>query len=332
MRLLLLIALVALSGCRVFGPDVDSSLSVTLEVPGSFEPVPFPSHNPWSEAKTRLGRRLFFDTRLSGDGTVSCASCHEPDLAFADGLPVSVGVGGRMVIRNSPGLVNIAYETLFFRDGGVFTLEAQALAPLESPLEMDMDLGRLVTFLKEDAEYAAAFETAFGTEPSLGNLTQALATYQRTIRTGGSRYDDYLAGRTDALTASERRGLQLFEENTCTTCHNGFLLTNHAFENNGTAIAPADSGRARITGLAEDYGRFKVPSLRNVARTAPYMHDGSLATLADVLRQYRDGGTGVRNQHPAIRPLPLTDADLRDLEAFLRALDDTITLEGPQHD
>ncbi len=336
-----LAALVLLAtGCGLTDPDDLSGPESALAVPPSFPPVPFPAHNPYSADKARLGRKLFFDPRLSADGAVSCASCHLPGLAFSDGVAVSRGVHGRTGTRNSPDLVNVAWETTLFRDGGVFTLEAQVIAPLESFVEMDRDVHEVVRWLATDPAYAAEFQRVYGGPPTVQSFTGAIATYERTIRSGGSPYDDFLAGNTTALSAAEQNGLRLFTESGCATCHSGPLLSNGGFENNGLAIANADSGRARITLSPEDYGKFKVPSLRNVALTAPYMRDGRMATLREVLEHYRAGGDGagadgsftpLRNQSPLIRPLPLTDADLADLEDFLHTLTDREILEGPQN-
>ena len=321
--------LVSLTGCEILGPEPNESGALSIAVPTGFEPIPVPAHNPLTVEKVDLGERLFFDPVLSRDGTVSCASCHLPELAFADPRPLSIGVDGRTGLRNSPGLANIAYQRLFFWDGGSLTLENQILAPLTDPNEMDADLDTVLFRLLSDPSYVDDFENAFGEGPSLQTLTQAIASFERTIRSGGSRYDTYLAGNDDVLGENEKRGLALFEgKANCASCHNGFLFTSFAFENNGLAFARADSGRARITLDPDDFGKFKVPSLRNVAVTEPYMHDGRLATLHDVLEHYNSGGMGSRGQHPDIRPLDLTSQEINDIVAFLRTLTDDSILAG----
>ena len=328
-RLLLLALALLMAGCEILGTDAEPEAPVRLDVPPGFAPVPEPAHNPITAAKVTLGEQLFFDPILSRDRTVSCGSCHLPDLAFSDPRPVSLGIEGRSGIRNSPSLVNIAYQNLFFWDGGALTLENQVFGPLEDANEMDADLAEILERLSADPAYRQAFDRAFDEPPSLRGLTQALAAYQRTIRSGGSRYDRYQAGAEAALTAAEKRGLTLFESKArCATCHNGFLLSNRAFENNGLAFANADSGRARITQQPEDFGKFKVPSLRNVALTAPYMHDGRLPTLEAVIEHYDQGGTDARGQHPVIRPLNLSKADKADLLAFLESLTDAAIRTG----
>ena len=323
--LLLVTATFSAAGCELIEtagePDgVENHLSV----PSGFPSVPWPAHNPITRAKVDLGQRLFTDAGLSSDGTVSCQSCHLPEAGFAEHVPVSIGVDGRSGIRNSPSLVNVAYQNLFFWDGGALSLENQVFGPLESEDEMNANLGDVLDYLTADSSYVQAFERAFRRPPDLAGLTQALASFQRTIRSGGSRYDTYLSGQTGALSESERRGLNLFEgKANCTTCHSGFLISDRSFRNNGLAVISSDSGRARITTLAEDYGRFKVPSLRNVDITAPYMHDGRFQSLMEVVDHYDAGGSETRQQDAAIQPLHLTAQEKADLAAFLRSLSDT---------
>lgn len=324
MRSYWLIALFAVGvlGCDMLDASTETP-AVTLRAAPGFPAVPVPEHNPITAEKVALGERLFFDPILSRDRTVSCASCHDPDLAFADPRALSVGVEGRVGARNSPSLVNVAYQRLFFWDGGSRSLEGQVLGPLEDANEMDISLDTVLTRLRQEASYAQEFEEVFGEGPTIPTLTQAVAAFQRTLLSGGSPYDRFLHDDPAALTSAQQRGLVLFEGKAgCFTCHNGVRLTDDSFRNNGLAFANADSGRARITFQAADFGAFKVPSLRNVALTAPYMHDGRLATLATVVAHYNQGGTGARNQDAAIQPLALTAEEQADLVAFLQALTD----------
>lgn len=324
-----LLLLVALTGCELIGPGETDPDVVQLSVPDGFEPIPVPVHNPLTPEKIELGERLFFDPVLSRDGSVSCASCHFPELAFADPRPLSVGVDGRTGLRNSPALANIAYQQLFFWDGGALTLENQIFGPLTDPNEMDADLDTILFRLQNDPSYATDFENAFGEGPTLQTLTQAIASFERTMRSGGSRYDSYVSGSTNALTESEQRGLELFQEKAnCASCHRGFLFTSMEFRNNGLTVARADSGRARITLDSDDFAKFKVPSLRNVAVTGPYMHDGRLESLEDVLEHYNNGGANVRGQDPDIRPLDLSSQEIDDIIAFLGTLTDVKVLAG----
>ena len=293
--------------------------------------MPIPSHNPLSEEKVALGERLFFDPDLSEDRSLSCASCHFENAAFADPRPLSPGVHGRLGIRNSPSLVNVGYVNLLFWDGGALTLEAQALGPIEADFEMNMNLGDLIHRLESDESYLRQFERVFGQRPSVPTVTQALASFQRTIRSGGSRFDRFKAGESSALNETELRGMALFNgKANCASCHGGFLFTNQSFENNGIEPAGTDSGRARITLDPHDYLSFRVPSLRNVEKTAPYMHDGRFETLDEVVDHYHRGGTGVRNQSSLIEPLHMTEGEKDDLIAFLKTLTDDVILTGLQ--
>lgn len=325
---LALVCMAAFTGCDagLASEDADAEraayVAELLAVPPGFATPPVPAHNPVTPEKAALGERLFFDTILSRDRTVSCATCHEPRRAFTDGLARSLGVEGRTTLRNSPSLVGVAYLRDLFWDGGAISLEQQALGPLEEPTEMDANLAELLERLRADASYAADFEAAFGEGPSVQTLTFALATFQRTLLPTGSRYDRHRASEPGALAESERRGLAVFERSGCASCHAGPMLTTSAFEHNGLAATPADSGRARITHSPSDVGVFRVPSLRNVALTAPYMHDGRFADLEQVVRHYDAGGVGHANQSARVRPLGLTAAERADLVAFLEALSD----------
>jgi cytochrome c peroxidase len=281
-----------------------------------------PPQNPLRADRVALGERLFFDPALSRDGTVACASCHLPSVAFADPRPLSLGVEGRAGLRNSPSLLNVAYRTSFFWDGGALFLESQALVPLEDEREMDHPVETVVEQLAADPAYAALFAEAFdGEGPSVRTLTYALGAYQRTLVSAPVALDRYRAGDTDALPADARRGLALFEQH-CQRCHAGPLLTTEGFENNGVTVTEADPGRERITHDAAERGTFRVPSLRGVARTAPYFHDGRHETLEAVVLHYDRGGDGTPGQSAAVRPLRLSPAERADLVAFLRTLDD----------
>jgi cytochrome c peroxidase len=296
----------------------------TVDVPEDFPALPVPTDNALTADRVSLGKRLFFDTQLSRTREVSCASCHLPDHAFADPRQFSIGVDGNVGTRNAPALVNLAYNTSFFWDGGAPTLEQQAIAPIINPLEMDMKIGDVVDRLAQDASYVDAFARAYDSPPSPGTLTRALAAFERTLVSGNSRYDRFQRGDRSALSAAEQRGMAiaLGERGECFHCHVGFNFTNNSFRNNGLYERYTDIGRARVTELDSDIGKFKVPTLRNVALTAPYMHDGSLPTLEDVVDHYSSGGFVSETVDPAIRPLDLTSDEKHDLVAFLRALTD----------
>ncbi len=316
------------AGCEIIGPDGPGG-GLIVQAPPGYGPVPIPAHNQLSIQKVELGEQLFFDPALSRDGTISCASCHLPDRAFSDVTPVSSGVEGRKGRRNSPGLVNVAYAPLLFWDGGSFALENQVVAPLEDPNEMDAELEDVLRTLNADAAYRQRFEEVFGDSVTVRTFTQAIAAFQRTIVGSGAPFDEYIAGDRSALSAAARRGLELFEGRAgCRNCHAGVRFTDDSFRNNGLAFASADSGRARITLRAEDFARFRVPSLRNVGLTAPYMHDGRLASLESVVDHYAAGGSGSRGQDNLIQPIDLTQQERDDLVAFLHALTDVEVRSG----
>lgn len=294
---------------------------------------PAPADSPLTPETIALGNHLFFDKRLSRTNEVACGSCHVQEHAFADPRRFSVGVEGRLGTRNAPALVNLAWSGSFFWDGGVDTLERQAMGPIMASFEMDLSLDDATARVASDARYQEQFMRAYGAAPSPGLLVRALASFVRSLVSRSSRWDDFQRGDHHALTAAEQRGRAVFfgEKAECFHCHDGPDLTNDRFANNGTYSDGGDVGRERVTGAVFDRGRFKVPTLRNVAVTAPYMHDGSIATLEDVVRHYVQGGNGHPTTDPNVHPLDLTAADQADLVAFLRALTDEAFLHTPAH-
>lgn len=280
-----------------------------------------PEDNPLTPEKIELGRRLFFDKLLSADRTISCASCHKPELAFTDGLVVPVGVGHRQGTRNAPALINRAYGKSFFWDGRAETLENQALQPIQNPVEMNLTLDELTGRLKTDTAYAAEFQRVFGDGITSTNVARALASFIRTLRSGDSPFDKFQNGEQAALSPEARRGLELFRgKANCVACHVGPNFTDEQFHNTGISWGKGDLGRYHVTGKEADRGAFKTPSLREVARTAPYMHDGSLATLEAVIEFYNRGGNKNPHLDEEIRPLKLSPQERQDLISFLRTL------------
>ncbi|MCW5982899.1 MAG: c-type cytochrome [Bryobacteraceae bacterium] len=277
--------------------------------------VPAPETNPLSPETAALGRALFFDPALSRDGAISCAGCHDPARAFTDDKPLAVGVEGRKGTRRAPALLNRAYGRAFFWDGRALTLEDQVLKPIENPVEMDLPLEEALRRLKASGKYPPLDEAL---------LAAALSTYVRTILAGDSPYDRYVAGDRSALDAEQLAGLRLFRGKAgCGACHLGPNLTDERFHNTGAGWKDGtfpDLGRFAVTGREEDRGAFKTPTLREAARRAPYMHDGSLATLEDVIEHYDKGGAANPALDPEMRPLHLTAEEKRALAAFLRAL------------
>lgn len=294
-------------------------------VPLGLSAIPSPpDDNRTTPERVRLGRKLFFDPRLSADGTVACASCHDPDRAFASAAPRAVGIKGHTSNRNAPSLLNRAYGKSFFWDGRSKSLEEQALEPIVNPLEMGSSLSDVVARLDADVEYRAAFDAAYPGGVTAENVGRALAAFERVLLSGNSRVDRFQAGDFGALGESERIGLWLFESRgQCWRCHRGPNYTDEKFHNTGVAAlqAEADAGRRAATRDEADRGRFKTPSLRDVSRTAPYMHDGSLGTLREVVEYYNRGAGKSRGLDPAIKPLGLSSEEIEHLVEFLKALE-----------
>lgn len=295
--------------------------------------MPVPADNPLRREVVALGRTLFMDPILSADRSIACASCHRPDGGFTSPRTTSVGVYGRHGKRNVPAIINRGYGHAFFWDGRIETLEAQVLQPIIARDEMDLTLAEAVERLKSSPVHAGRFRAVFGRPVNETDLGRALASYVRTIRSEGSAFDRFAAGDSTALTPLERRGLDLFQgQARCVRCHTGTNLTDELMHNTGVAWADGefrDGGRALVTGVDGDRGAFKTPTLREVARTAPYMHDGSLATLAEVVQFYSDGGRANPNLDSRITRLDLSDGERAALVAFLKALTGTIQ-EGPR--
>lgn len=285
-----------------------------LDIPlglDSFMPVP--EANPLTLEEVALGRRLFSDRRLSRDATISCATCHDPEKSFTDARPTSVGVSGRRGERRVPAIVNRGYGKSFFWDGRIATLEEQVLQPIVSPAEMDLSVEEALTRVR----------SAY-TELTRDGLARALASYVRTILAGGSPYDRYIAGDQTALSEAARQGLRIFRrKGNCVSCHVGPNLTDEAYHNTGIAWREGrfrDTGRFLVSKREQDMGAFKTPTLRQVAARAPYMHDGSLATLEEVVNYYDRGGNPSAHLDPELQPLHLSAEEKAALVAFLRSL------------
>ncbi|TNE26719.1 MAG: cytochrome-c peroxidase [Bacteroidetes bacterium] len=296
-----------------------------LEVPRHFPSVPFPEDNTYSDIRFELGKKLFFDPMLSIDSTISCGSCHKAEFAMADAFAISPGVEGRLGHRNAPSLLNVAYQPYFMTEGGLPTLEMQVLAPVQEHTEMDFNIVLIAERMNTSNTYVEMSQEAYGREPDPFVITRALANYERTFISGSSRYDTYrFYGNSGALSPSEKRGLSLFrsEKTQCSVCHSGLFFTSYEFENNGLDSVYSDIGRMRLTGDSADEALFKIPSLRNVEYSAPYMHDGRFATLEEVVEHYNSGGANHPHKSERVRPLNLTQQERIDLVAFLRSLSD----------
>lgn len=294
--------------------------NVELEIPVGLKPLKIPADNPLTEAKIELGRQLYFDPRLSGNNKVSCSSCHDPKFGWADPKDRSVGVPGERLGRHSPTIINAGYQRFQFWDGRAGSLEEQALGPIQSPVEMNMDLAVLTKKLNAIPGYRSQFNEVFGTDVTAENIGKAIASFERTVLSGNSPYDRYKAGDENALSAGALRGRKLFfGKANCSACHAGANFTDNGFHNIGVSIDldEPDLGREAISKLSGDRGSFKTPTLRDIARTSPYMHDGSLATLEEVVEHYNKGGIDNPQLDEEIYTLNLTDQEKKDLVLFL---------------
>ncbi len=304
-----------------------------VSVPRGLEPVPVPDDNPMTVEKVALGRQLYFDTRLSRDNTVSCATCHDPKRGWTDQAPVSTGIGGQKGKRSAPTVINASYNLFQFWDGRAASLEEQAVGPIANPVEMGETHEVVVSKLSAIPGYREQFKRLFGTDVTIDGIGKAIAAFERTVVSGDSPYDRYQAGERTALTAEAKRGLELFTgKANCSQCHVGFNLSDGVFHNIGVGIdAPEpDMGRFVVTGEEKDRGAFKTPILRDLTRTAPYMHDGSEPTLERVVEYYNKGGFANAWLDPKMQPLNLTDEEKSDLVAFMKALDGTFpVIEAP---
>ena len=305
-----------------------AQISVELDIPLGLDrgSMVIPANNPLTREKIALGKLLFFDKRLSANNTIACASCHIPALAFTDGQPVSTGIHGQRGRRSAPTAINRLFSSAQFWDGRAATLEAQSVGPFVNPVEHGFpNHDALVEKVKSIEGYKPLFQEAFGTAPITVDLIgKAIASFQRTLLSGNSGYDQFgVGGRDSALTSGAQMGLQVFVgKGQCLRCHFGFNFTDERFHNLGVDWDSdhVDIGRYGVTKDPKDLGSFKTPTLREVARTAPYMHNGQFATLRQVVDFYDQGGIPNPNLDPVIKPLNLTEQEKEDLVEFLHAL------------
>jgi cytochrome c peroxidase len=316
---------------------------IQVKTPLGLPPVPVPADNPETAESIELGRKLFYERLLSANSILSCASCHNPSLAFQDGRKNSVGFGGKSGPRNAPTLINAAYTAAQFWDGRATGLEEQAGGPIANPIEMNLNHDVCVTQLESRPAYKAAFAAAFGPGPiTIGKVKKALASFERTLISGNSPFDRYeYAGDKTALSPAAIRGLALFRDRAkgnCATCHtieqNYALFTDGKFHNIGIGVGDegnlTDLGRYNESKVEADKGAFKTPTLRNVAKSAPYMHDGSLKTLQDVVEFYAGGANSNPYLDKEIKSIKLTGQERADVVAFLESLDGDMPLDaGP---
>lgn len=291
--------------------------------------IEYPDDDAPSAQEVELGKVLFFDTRLSINEKQSCATCHNPDLGFGDGVAAGSGTMGNTLGRNTPHIYNLAWSSIFMWDGRKASLEEQALGPIEAAGEMNMPLNILLPRLNEVPFYQQEFKAIYGssiiTKETLG---KAIAAFERSIISDNSPFDQYLAGNKNAMSPEAIRGLALFASKAnCTRCHDGANFTDDSFHNIG--VIGNDEGREAIVSSPGMKGAFKTPGLRNTLLTAPYMHNGSLASLEEVIRFYNKGGEQVEGRSKLIEPLKLSELEIQELVAFLGALTDPIVIERP---
>jgi cytochrome c peroxidase len=329
-------------------PGHASDVAQTPKEIGLLPPVPIPADNPMTLEKIELGKFLFFDTRLSGDGSMACVTCHLPDQGWTTNTRLSPAYPSNKERRNSPTLINVAYDTSLIWDGRAPTLEKQALGPVKNPLHMNKNLDLLIQDLNIVPGYKKRFKKVFGTGITPAGISKALAAFQRTIVTSDSPFDEYMRGKKDAMSDAAIRGMAIYQgKGHCTLCHNGPNFTDQGFHNLGVPDPPymkdpkvlasirfdaqrmgikdyrkldRDLGRYLVTKDPADKGAFKTPTLRNVTQTGPYMHNGALETLLDVIDFYDRGGGESPNKSKLLEPLGLSKEEKADLIEFLKAL------------
>lgn len=293
-RMLLLFFAVLSMNTPLMSAESEAYMGLVLPFGLNEQEFYVPQDNPLTEAKIELGRLLFFDKRLSVDNSIACASCHSPAHGFTDGRRVSLGVAGQQGDRNAPTLINRGVSKAQFWDGRAKSLEAQVTGPLTNALEMGMpSLGAVVKKIASIKGYRDRFKKVFGRGVTIEDIAKAIASFERTILSGNSKWDRYLAGDKFALSLSEKRGLEVFEgKGRCDQCHSGWNFTDEKFHNIGIDwdVSRVDLGRYLVTGKEKDIGAFKTPTLREISRTAPYMHDGRFGRLSEVVDYYNDGG------------------------------------------
>ena len=294
-----------------------------IAIPEGFPPIEFPADNAFTKERWLLGKALFYEKQLSLDSSVSCASCHSQQFGFSDNVALSKGFKQRLGNRNSPSIINIAYHPYFTREGGVPTLEMQVLVPIQEHNEFNNNILDIAKRLSSNQKLQDLSYLAYNRPLDFYVIPRALATFERSLISGNSKYDQYKKG-TLSLSDEEEKGMNLFfsDRTNCSDCHSGFNFTNYQFENNGLYETYNDPGRKRLTGLDSDLAKFKVPSLRNIEVTAPYMYDGSLPDLEAVLNHYNSGGKQHPNKSEKIQNLQLNQEEKKQIIAFLKTLTD----------
>ena len=295
----------------------------SIIIPDGFPPIEFPADNAFTKERWLLGKALFYEKQLSLDSSVSCASCHSQQFGFSDNVALSKGFKQRLGNRNSPSIINVAYHPYFTREGGVPSLEMQVLVPIQEHNEFNNNILDIAKRLSSNQNLQNLSYLAYNRPLDFYVIPRALATFERSLISGNSKFDQYKKG-TISLTEEEQKGMNLFfsDRTNCSDCHSGFNFTNYQFENNGLYETYNDPGRKRLTGLDSDLAKFKVPSLRNIDVTAPYMYDGSLPDLEAVINHYNSGGKQHPNKSEKIKALQLSQDEKKQIIAFLKTLTD----------
>lgn len=291
------------------------------KIPAGLTPPSIPADNPLTTEKIELGKQLYFDKRLSRDNTIACASCHDPNKGWSNGERFATGVRGQVGGRSAPTIINAAFAPLQFWDGRAKQLEGQALGPIQNPIEMDLTLEEVVAKLNKIEGYKQQFQKIFNSEVTADGIAKAIAAFERTVLSGDAPYDRFKAGDKTALSEAAQRGMKVFFNKAhCSACHTGPSFSDQAFHNIGVGMEgdKPDLGRYEISKLEGDKGAFKTPTLREIARTAPYMHDGRFATLEEVVDYYDKGGHPNPQLDEEIFPLKFTAQDKADLVTFLK--------------
>ena len=320
---MLVVVAVQFAGLQSAAAEPESAVALP-KAPLGLPPLPPTPDNPMTAEKVELGKLLYFDNRVSKDGTVSCATCHDPKMAWAQHTPTSEGISHQKGGRNSPTVINAAYATSQFWDGRAKTLEEQATGPVENPIEMGHTMEAVVDAFSKVPEYQERFKKVFGTGVTKDGFAKAIAAFERTVLSGDSPYDHFTQGDQSALTDAQKHGWELFRDN-CSTCHTPPLFSNYKFFNAGVGMDKPnpDEGRKKVTGKDSDLGKFRVPSLRNVADTFPYFHDGSATKLEDAVALMVNGGKDNPNLSEmlkSVRETTFGEKDRQDLVEFLKAL------------
>jgi len=287
--------------------------------------IPFPKDNPYTVEKANLGKKLFFDTRLSAANLLSCGACHNPAYGFGDGQPTGVGHGMKSLARRSPSIINAAYGLIFMWDGRAGSLEEQALGPIRADVEMNLPVDQLLQRLKSIPEYGPLFEAAFpkqGIVPEA--IAKAIATYERTVVSGRASFDEWIEGNEKAIPDDAKRGFLTFNtKGKCSSCHSGWNFTDDSFHDIG--LASEDIGRGKfLTGVVKMEHAFKTPGLREITRRGPYMHDGSTATLEAVVEHYVKGGIARPSRSELMKPVALSTQEQSELVAFMKTLTSSV--------